>query len=56
MLVTANGSQVPMNLNSIGYTGSDVNARYDYIDLTFPPNSDDMDGHPIEPEMAIGAN
>ena len=57
MLVTANGSQVPLKLNSIGYTGSDVNARYDYlIDLTFPPNSDDMDGHPIEPEMAIWAN
>jgi hypothetical protein len=48
-LVEANGAQKNLKLSFI----SGNNAHSDYLDLLFPPNPDDMDGHPSEPLMAV---
>lgn len=55
-LVTANGNEIPLKLSGLGNLGSDLNERLDYIDLTFPPNPDDVDGRPIDPTLAIWIN
>lgn len=55
-LVLQNGATMPLRLNQISTVGSDINAHYDYVDITFPPNPEDIDGHPIEPHFAVWEN
>ena len=55
-LVTQDGSTMPLRLNQISTAGSDINAHYDYVNLTFPPDPEDMDGHPLDPHIAVWEN
>ena len=53
VLTTAQGTKMPLRLTFIpGATGP----HYDYLDVTFPPDPLDPDGHPYNPQDAVWEN
>jgi hypothetical protein len=52
VLVEPDGSQRNLKLSF----PSNINAHSDYLDLLFPPDRDDPDGHPSQPSMFVWAD
>lgn len=50
VLTTADGQEKALKLTTVQNA---LGAHYDYIDETFPPNPDDVEGHPLVPEIAV---
>jgi hypothetical protein len=48
-LTTTNGEQKSLNLSPI----PGIENTYDYLELSFPPDPGDPDGHPLNPQVAV---